>query len=153
MHKKYCMLDKLNPESFLLQDNSPKSYSSNTSSGSTKIIELLVKCANDTWITHVLNESKTISTHEALGDYYDSLIDFIDRFTEPTLVDNNITEIKISGPFEKIKKGQLVSYYDGIYKDIQKYRSIYKEGYQQNILDEISEATKKLIYKLTHMPD
>ena len=92
-------------------------------------------------------KTKSYAQHIALGDYYDGLLDLVDSFTESYqglygLLNLEVLKGIISDPIVLI---------EALYKYIDGNRSIFKESFLQNVLDEIQQLNAQTLYKLKNL--
>jgi len=83
----------------------------------------------------------------ALGGFYDTILDIADGIIEGYqglygITDFDITSVKATDP---------VSYLQEAYKWIESNRSIFKESWIQNEIDNVQSALASTIYKLVNL--
>ena len=95
--------------------------------------------------THIYQKDNMLSTHLALGEYYEGLIGFIDEFTE--CYSGLYGKQKISIPAVSIMENPVKDLMT-VYETIESKRKAIKESFLQNIIDEIQALTARTLYKL-----
>ena len=95
------------------------------------------------------NQTKIYSEHIALGDYYDDVLDLIDRLVETyTALYGDITGYKSAPYKDYTSKEDTLAYFKSLYAFIQKNRSCFEDSFLQNIIDELSELVAQTIFRL-----
>ena len=96
-------------------------------------------------LTHWSQPHKSDATHAALDELYDSLDDLIDSIVEKYQGIYGIINIKVPNVTSTTNPLELVQ---GCYNYIQQNRKLFSDSFIQNIIDEISAAIAKTLYKL-----
>ena len=99
----------------------------------------------------VNGEMGSHATHTALGEYYDSLLDFIDELTEVYQGQYGIVENYDVIDTTPAKDRQYVPYFEALCEFIKGSRSTsfnQEDTHLQNLIDEIVALTYRLLYKL-----
>ena len=112
--------------------------------GVSEFMGYLLSAVSSAHITHTYQKDRALSTHLALSDYYTGLDDIADNFIECYQglygqVDFMVEGKRFDNPESCIKE---------CYDYIDKNRSMFKESFLQNIIDEIQELHAKTLYKL-----
>ena len=95
------------------------------------------------------NQTRVYSEHQALGGYYDDVLDIIDRITETyTALYGEIMDYKSAPYINYTDKEQVITYFKTLYAYVQKERMVFKESFIQNIIDELSELIAQTVYRL-----
>lgn len=117
-------------------------------SSEVTIPALLFKARNDAHITHLMNKDRTMATHNALGTFYEEVVDLIDGFIETSLVWYPVDDICVK---ESCCIKNPTQYFKDLYSQIDKLRSKYKETFLQSQIDEMQTLISQTIYRLTYM--
>jgi hypothetical protein len=114
------------------------------------VAEFISVLRNSSPQVHIFhNQTKIYSEHQALGMYYDDVLDIIDRITE--------TYMGLYGPIEGYKsapyrdytnKEDTILYFKTLYSYVQKNRSIFTDSFIENIIDELSELLAQTLFRL-----
>ena len=96
-------------------------------------------------LTHLAQPDKSLATHKALNELYDEILDMIDGIVESYQGIYGIVSITI--PATTSSKTPLQSV-EGCYSYIEKNRSIFKESWIQNEIDNVCKLLAGVIYKL-----
>lgn len=95
------------------------------------------------------NQTRVYSEHVALGEYYDDVLDLIDRLAETYTALYGEIEGYTSMPYrDYISKDETVNYFKALYQYVQTNRAIFKESFLQNIIDELSELLAQTMFRL-----
>ena len=100
-------------------------------------------------IFHIL--TKNAPLHEALGEFYDSLLGGSDSFAEQYLGSNDLGELGDIKPFNftyEFSRETIKDYLTSFQDSILKIRTIITDSTLLNVLDTINESANKLSYKL-----
>jgi hypothetical protein len=114
------------------------------------VAEFISVLRNSSPQVHIFhNQTRVYSEHQALGMYYDDVLDLIDRITETyTALYGKIEDYK-SAPYRNyVSKDDTVTYFKNLYSYVQKNRSIFQESFIQNIIDELSELLTQTLFRL-----
>ena len=96
------------------------------------------------------NQTKVYSEHVALGGYYDDVLDIIDRIAETYTALYGEIEGYTSMPYrDYVSKEETINYFKALYQYVQDNRSIFKESFIQNIVDELSELIAQTLFRLS----
>lgn len=116
---------------------------------SKSVPNLVSKMFEARQIAHNLHlKSKSFSEHEALGGFYDGLLNLVDNFIETyqgqygLISDYNIQTKDVANTLE---------YMEDTVKLFAAGRESLKDSHLQNIMDEIIALTYKTIYKLKYL--
>ena len=84
-----------------------------------------------------------------MGEYYDDVLDIIDRITETyTGLYGKIEDYK-SAPYRNyVDKEDTITYFKTLYAYVQKNRSIFTDSFIENIIDELSELLAQTLFRL-----
>jgi len=115
------------------------------SESKTDLPAYLFSVRDSAHFTHIYQKDNTLSTHLALGEYYEGLIGFIDEFTE--CYSGLYGKQKISIPAISIMENPAKDLMT-VYETIESKRKAIKESFLQNIIDEIQALTARTLYKL-----
>jgi Family of unknown function (DUF5856) len=112
--------------------------------------EFLSVLRNSSPQVHIFhNQTRIYSEHQALGMYYDDVLDLIDRLTETyTALYGEITGYKSAPYRDYTSKEDTVTYFKTLYAYVQKNRNIFEESFIQNIIDELSELLTQTLFRL-----
>lgn len=97
-------------------------------------------------------QTKSLSEHNALKDYYSDIADIIDGFIESYQGKHGIIK-KYTGfkPLVYKDNANTIKYFQNLYNKIDSLRKSVKESYLQNQIDEIQELIELTIYKLNYL--
>lgn len=100
-------------------------------------------------VAHNLHlKTKKYSQHEALGDFYGSLLDKADEFVETYQGQYGILE---DCEFSVKPVGDAIGYLEDCAKFFAVGRDSVKESHLKNIMDEVIALTYRTIYKLKNL--
>lgn len=95
------------------------------------------------------NQTSSFSEHMALGGYYDDVLDLIDRIAETyTALYGEITGYTSHPYNDWVSTDETINYFKALYQYVQTNRSIFKDSFLQNIVDELSELIAQTLFKL-----
>lgn len=113
-----------------------------------ELIQLLFKSQVEAHLTHIVQPSKTLPRHEALGTYYTSVEDLIDTLAE-TYFGINETEDLTVGECNVIT--DPVKYFTDLYNMLEVLRKPIKETFIQNQIDECQQLIAHTLYRLKNI--
>lgn len=99
----------------------------------------------------VNGETGSHAVHTALGEFYESLLDFIDELTEVYQGQYGLVENFDIIDTSAAKDRQYIPYFEGFAEFVKQNRKIAispEDSHLQNIIDEILALNYKLLYKL-----
>lgn len=96
-------------------------------------------------LTHLAQPDKSLATHKALNELYDEILDMIDGIVESYQGIYGIINITI--PSTTSSKN-IISTIEECYSYIDRNRSIFKESWIQNEIDNICKLLAEILYKL-----
>lgn len=105
----------------------------------------LFMCRDTAHLAHL--KTTSYAQHKALNSYYEDLLDLIDSLIESYQGLNGLQNIVT--PSSKYE--DPVSHIKASYKYIDQNRSIFKESFLQNIIDEIQQLNAQTLYKLINL--
>jgi spore coat polysaccharide biosynthesis protein SpsF (cytidylyltransferase family) len=113
-------------------------------------VEFLSVLRNSSPQVHIFhNQTQVYSEHQALGMYYDDVLDIIDRITETyTALYGEVTGYKSAPYRDYVDKEETITYFKTLYSYVQKNRSVFTDSFLQNIVDELSELIAQTIFRL-----
>jgi hypothetical protein len=95
------------------------------------------------------NQTRIYSEHQALGMYYDDVLDLIDRLTETYTALNGEIINYTSMPYrDYVSKDETVNYFKALYQYVETNRVIFKQSFLQNIIDELCELLTQTLFRL-----
>ena len=114
------------------------------------VAEFISVLRNSSPQVHIFhNQTKIYSEHVALGDYYDDVLDIIDRITETYMGLYGPVEGYKSAPYrDYVSKDDTIVYFKTLYSYVQKNRSIFTDSFIENIIDELSELLAQTLFRL-----
>jgi hypothetical protein len=112
--------------------------------GVSEFMGYLLSSVSSAHITHTYQKDRALSTHLTLSDYYTGLDDLADDFIESYQGLHGQVDFMVEGK----RFDQPESCIKECYDYIEKTRSMFKESFLQNIIDEIQELHAKTLYKL-----
>lgn len=112
------------------------------------IPSILFKAQIDAKITHLIQPSKTLAQHEAMGMFYDEIGDKIDTFVETYMGLYSLSDIFVEECYY-IKNP--IEYFTNLYNNIYKLRKSIKETFLQNQIDEIQQLISHTLYRLKNI--
>ena len=93
--------------------------------------------------------SKSYAQHVALNEFYDGIVDPVDRLAEIHLAENMNDVI----PAFKVPTGAVVPMFEAYLKEVRKELAAEKEHKaKENLIAEIEELTLQTLYKLKRFP-
>lgn len=113
------------------------------------LASLLLKARGDAHLTHLLQKDKTLATHNVMSDFYNGILDLVDTYVETSMgIDDSfaLTEIPASCCIDN-----PLTYFQGLYAEIQKCRESIKETFLQNQIDTMSELVAHTLYKIKNI--
>ena len=94
------------------------------------------------------NQTKIYSEHVALGDYYDDVLDLIDRIAETyTALYGKIDGYKSAPYRDYVSADDTITYFQTLYSYVQKNRSVFTDSFIENIIDELSELLAQTLFR------
>lgn len=107
-------------------------------------ISLLLESRNK---AHLFHWKATGLAHDALADYYKTVVKQIDGLVETYQGKHGI--LIIVSPSSKITIGETaIKYFTELSKTLEDKRNIFQDSYLQNQIDTILETVYKLLFKL-----
>ena len=91
-------------------------------------------------------KTTSFAAHKALDDYYSGIVDIVDSLAESYQGVYGLINITI--PACSCGDDDPVAYFTDLKNMIDSKRSIFKQSYHQNIVDEVLELVTSTIYKL-----
>jgi hypothetical protein len=115
------------------------------------VAEFLSALRNSSPQVHILhNQTKVYSEHVALGDYYDDVLDLIDRIAETyTALYGEIEGYQSKPYFDWTSTQDTIKYFQALYSYVQSSRNIFTDSFIQNIVDELSELIAQTLFRLS----
>jgi hypothetical protein len=110
-------------------------------------ISMLFKAKEDAHISHIEQRSKSDATHNALGEFYESLDELLDTLAETVMGVHGQLTLSFSASVIV----DPVSYMQNLYTQVNKERNMYTEGWIQNQIDEVAQLIAHTIYKLKYV--
>lgn len=90
----------------------------------------------------------SFATHKALNEFYDGILGITDSLIESTQGEEGLIDITI--PATKLSKSAQ-DFLLELREYIKTQRVIFKESFQQNIIDTIQELISQTVYKLKYL--
>jgi hypothetical protein len=114
------------------------------------VAEFISVLRNSSPQVHIFhNQTKIYSEHQALGGYYDDVLDFIDRITETyTGLYGKIDGYKAIAYKDYVSLDETILYFKGLYAYVQTNRTVFTDSFIQNIIDELSELLAQTLFRL-----
>jgi hypothetical protein len=113
----------------------------------SKFISMLFKAKEDAHISHIEQRVKSSASHEALGMFYDALDGLLDTFAETVMAVHG----QLTLSFQASGISNLVSYFEGLYKQVESAKSMFKETWILNQVDEMSQLIAHTLYRLKYV--
>jgi hypothetical protein len=112
-------------------------------------ISVLRNSQPQTQIWH--HQTKGLSSHLALGEYYDAIGEVIDELVESIEgVYPRIAGYKSTQYIDWTDVSIAMSYFKGLYDYVQSERkNFYQESWIQNMIDEVAQLIAHTLYKLS----
>lgn len=118
----------------------------------SKFISKLFEAREMAHVFHLMvnGDMGSHATHTALGEFYDSLLGFIDGFTEIYQGQYGLIENYDVIDTSSAKERQYIQYFESLASFIKENRSIFstEDSHLHNIIDEIVALIYRLLYKL-----
>jgi hypothetical protein len=114
------------------------------------VAEFISVLRNSSTQAHIYhNQTQVFSEHEALGGYYEEVLDFVDNLTETYSALYGIVVGYKAVPYKDyVSKDETLVYFKGLYQYIQTNRTVFTDSFLQNIVDEISQLIAQTIFRL-----
>jgi len=114
------------------------------------VAEFISVLRNSSPQVHIFhNQTQVFSEHQALGGYYDDVLDIIDRLAETyTALYGEITGYKSAPYRDYVDKEDTLTYFKTLYAYVQKSRTVFTDSFLQNIVDELCELITQTIFRL-----
>lgn len=125
-----------------------ESFKAFSNSYATDVDRFVGKCLMMITYTHVAHfMTKSYAQHMALGDFYDSLQDLVDKFAEVYIGTGKPYRpvLQVDPTFDVIKSIR------GLIEDANKVRVMLNESALENIVDEIKALAFQTLYKLENL--
>jgi len=115
-----------------------------------KFDEMVSKLFHSRTQAHVFHlQTKSYAEHIALNGYYDGIIPLVDGIIESYQGKYGIVGKYTSYDIENYdNNSQVIKYFQGLEKDVEKLRDSVKDSYLENQIDTIVELLNSTIYKL-----
>jgi len=115
-----------------------------------KFDEMVSKLFHSRTQAHVFHlQTKSYAEHIALNGYYDGIIPLVDGIIESYQGKYGIVGKYSSYDIENYdNNSQVIKYFQGLEKDVEKLRDSVKDSYLENQIDTIVELLNSTIYKL-----
>lgn len=115
--------------------------------GYAKFLSMLYKAKEDIHITHNVQKSKDLAVHQTLGALYEAFEDNIDILVETVFgiygtAELSFTAKSMQNPMQDLKM---------LYKQIESERTMFKESWIQNRIDNFQEQIALALYKLQYV--
>lgn len=116
--------------------------------------ELIVRCFAVRTAAHTLHlQAKTLSSHLALGEFYEKIIELVDEFAEVYQGRYGLITNYPQVPPKSIGDGiELMKWFCSWVEENRKGIGTSKDTHLQNIIDEIVALADRTTYKLTYLP-
>lgn len=115
----------------------------NNESKISDFLSMLFAFRNKLHFLHL--ETNSYAEHKALDEAYTNILDLIDELAESVQGIYGLQKYKSLSCEETGNASDIVMY---MYKYVDEYRSLFKESWIQNILDEIQQLFAQTNYKL-----
>lgn len=106
---------------------------------------LLLEARNNTHIFHL--KTRSYAQHMALGSFYEGILDLFDKLIESYQGKYGI----VSGYPKSIRldeNSNPVKYIEMVLSELESYRKDFKDGWIQQLIDDMIELTTSTLYKL-----
>jgi hypothetical protein len=117
-----------------------------------KFISKLFEAREMAHVFHLMvnGEMGSHATHTALGEFYESLIGFIDELTEVYQGQYGLIENYDIIDTSSARERQYIQYFENLVNSIKQNRSSFstEDTHLHNLIDEIVAITYRLLYKL-----
>lgn len=133
----------------LLEEKVEGKASASTKGKRETIPALLLKARTDVHLTHLLQKDKTLATHNAMGIFYEGILDMVDTYIETSMgIDDSfkLTEVE-----ESMAIANPLGYFKNLYNQIQAERIVVKESFLQNQIDEMSQLIAHTLYRIKNI--
>lgn len=114
------------------------------------VAEFISVLRNSSPQVHIFhNQTQVYSVHKALGEYYEEVLDFVDRITEThTALYGEITGYKSAPYRDYVSTDDTITYFKTLYAYVQNNRTVFTDSFILNIVDELCELIAQTIYRL-----
>ena len=117
-----------------------------------KFISKLFEAREMAHVFHLMvnGEMGSHATHTALGEFYESLLGFIDELTEVYQGQYGLIENYDIIDTSAARERQYIQYFQGLAEFIKQHRTSFssEDTHLHNIIDEVVAITYRLLYKL-----
>ena len=97
------------------------------------------------------NQTDSFPVHDALGTYYEEIVELVDGLIESTQgVSPRITGYQTKPLMDYVDCDTVILYFKGLYDYIEVERkSVFPLSWQQNQIDEITKLVAQTLYRLS----
>ena len=88
------------------------------------------------------------ATHKALNEFYDEILEITDTLLEATQGEEGILKITIPAT---VLSNSALDFLIELREYIKTQRTIFKESWQQNIIDNLQQLISQTVYKLKYL--
>jgi len=116
----------------------------------TTLLSILMNSSTQAQVFHrQVKGAGSFSAHEALGNYYDEIIDKVDSLTESYQGKYGIlVDYKSYALVNFVSYEQVIAYFEELCNQVYELRKVFTDSYIQNQIDGIEELLYSTKYKL-----
>jgi DNA-binding ferritin-like protein len=116
----------------------------------TTLLSILMNSSTQAQVFHrQVKGAGSFSAHEALGNYYDEIIELVDTLTESYQGKYGIViDYKSYSLVNFISYEQVIAYFEELCNQVYELRKVFTDSYIQNQVDQVEELLYQTKYKL-----
>lgn len=134
----------------LFENNSSNVNKTTTTNPCAAITSLVFKAQTDAHLTHLLQKDKTLARHVAMEKFYEEIDGVLDDFIEMYMGLYPIAKLTVPS---SANIDDPLTYFEALYKDIDKARKPIKESFLQNEIDSVQAIVVHTLYRLKNITD
>ncbi len=116
----------------------------------TTLLSILMNSSTQAQVFHrQVKGAGSFSAHEALGNYYDEIIELVDSITESYQGKYGILiDYKSYSLVNFVSYEQVIAYFEELCNQVYELRKVFTDSYIQNQIDGVEELLYSTKYKL-----
>jgi len=114
-----------------------------------ELISILHQSHTQSKVWH--NQTDSFAVHEALGTYYDEIVDLVDKLVESTQgVSPRLIGYQTKQIMDYVDCATVILFFKGLFDYIEMERkTVFPYSFQQNQIDTIQELITQTLYRLS----